>query len=152
MVTGILIPEAEATKSRGREGSGDQWLQTTSPQNHWRRQARIGQARWMTSQVDSRCCVRSGRGSTGGWPRAWRAGTVHDGMWLIAVVWQVIDPVEGQTKCRWCRAPPPSACWLSSLAGGVLADRVSQRLITIGLEVTKLVAFASVGGVDGRAC
>lgn len=34
---------------------------------------------------------------------------------------------------------------VSSLAGGVLADRVSQRLITIGLEATKLVAFASVG-------
>lgn len=68
-----------------------------------------------------------------------------DGMWLIAVVWQVIDLGGGPGKVSLVSGTTAVGMLVSSLAGGVLADRVSQRLITIGLEVTKLVAFASVG-------
>lgn len=68
-----------------------------------------------------------------------------DGIWLIAVVWQVIDLGGGPAQVSLVSGTTAVGMLVSSLAGGVLADRVSQRLITIGLEVTKLVAFASVG-------
>ncbi|GAB06258.1 MFS transporter [Gordonia amarae] len=68
-----------------------------------------------------------------------------DGIWLIAVVWQVIDLGGGPAQVSLVSATTAVGMLVSSLAGGVLADRVSQRLITIGLEATKLVAFASVG-------
>ncbi|MBD0023958.1 MFS transporter [Gordonia pseudamarae] len=68
-----------------------------------------------------------------------------DGIWLIAAVWQVIDLGGGPGEVSLVSGTTAVGMLVSSLAGGVLADRVSQRFITIALELVKLVAFASIG-------
>ena len=81
--------------------------------------------------------------------RALAAGLVlallSDGMWVVALVWQVIalggDP--GQVSLMTGLAA--AGMVVSTLGGGVLADRVPQRAILIGLELTKVLVFASVG-------
>ena len=68
-----------------------------------------------------------------------------DGVWLIAIVWQVIALGGGPGQVSLVSGIAAVGMVVSTLAGGVLADRVSQRLIMIGLETAKLVVFAVVG-------
>ncbi|AZG46410.1 MFS transporter [Gordonia insulae] len=68
-----------------------------------------------------------------------------DGVWTIGVVWQVIDMGGGPGQLSAVTGVAALGMVISTLAGGVLADRVSQRLIMIGLEMVKLLAFAIVG-------
>jgi hypothetical protein len=73
-----------------------------------------------------------------------------DGVWTVGVVWQVIDMGGGPGQLSVVTGVAAVGMVISTLAGGVLADRVSQRLIMIGLELVKLAAFAIVG-VAGMA-
>ena len=68
-----------------------------------------------------------------------------DGVWLIAIVWQVIDLDGGPGKVSTVSAVAAIAMVASTLLGGVLADRVPQRSIIVGLETAKLVIFGAVG-------
>ncbi|MDL9946381.1 MFS transporter [Gordonia sp. ABSL11-1] len=68
-----------------------------------------------------------------------------DGVWTVGVVWQVIEMGGGPGQLSMVTGIAAVGMVISTLAGGVLADRVSQRLIMIGLELVKLAAFAIVG-------
>ncbi|KAF0968174.1 MULTISPECIES: MFS transporter [Gordonia] len=68
-----------------------------------------------------------------------------DGIWTIAVIWQVIALGDGPGQVSLATGIAAVGMLVSTLAGGVLADRISQRHIMIGLEVTKMVAFGAVG-------
>ncbi|MCZ4578466.1 MFS transporter [Gordonia amicalis] len=68
-----------------------------------------------------------------------------DGIWTIAVIWQVIALGGGPGQVSLATGTAAVGMLVSTLAGGVLADRISQRHIMIGLEVTKMVAFGAVG-------
>ncbi|WLP88863.1 MFS transporter [Gordonia sp. NB41Y] len=85
----------------------------------------------------------------GGQYRLLAAGLVFalfsDGVWTIALVWQVIALGGGPAQVSIATGVAAIGMVVSTLAGGVLADRVSQRRIIIGLEVVKTLAFVSVG-------
>ncbi|NMO01692.1 MFS transporter [Gordonia sp. TBRC 11910] len=68
-----------------------------------------------------------------------------DGIWTMAVVWQVIDLGGGAGQVSIVSAVSALGMMVSTLGGGVLADRVSQRLIIIALEVLKVVAVGTAG-------
>ncbi|WP_372493274.1 MFS transporter [Gordonia alkaliphila] len=68
-----------------------------------------------------------------------------DGVWLIALIWQVIALGGGPGAVSLASGIAAVGMVASTLLGGVLADRASQRSIIIGLETVKLLAFASVG-------
>lgn len=68
-----------------------------------------------------------------------------DGVWAIALVWQIIDLGGGPTQVAWASGVSAVGMVVSTLAGGVLADRVSQRSIIVSLEVVKMLVFGVVG-------
>ncbi|GAB92510.1 MFS transporter [Gordonia rhizosphera] len=68
-----------------------------------------------------------------------------DGVWAVGAVWQVIEMGGGPGQLSAVTGVAALGMVAFTLAGGVLADRVSQRLIMIGLELVKLTAFAVVG-------
>ncbi|MGV9826047.1 MFS transporter [Gordonia sp. NPDC003429] len=68
-----------------------------------------------------------------------------DGVWTIALVWQVIALGGGPGQVAWASGVSAVGMVVSTLAGGVLADRVSQRSIIIGLEIVKMLAFGAAG-------
>ena len=70
-----------------------------------------------------------------------------DGVWTVGVVWQVIELGGGPGQLAVVTGVAAVGMVVSTLAGGILADRVSQRRIMIGLELVKLAAF---GIVDDR--
>lgn len=75
-----------------------------------------------------------------------------DGVWTVGVVWQVIELGGGPTQVAVVTGVAAVGMVVSTLAGGVLADRVSQRLIMIGLEIAKLIAFALIGVAAMTGC
>lgn len=68
-----------------------------------------------------------------------------DGIWTVGLVWQVIALGGGPGTVSLATGIAAVGMVVSTLAGGVLADRVSQRFIMIGLEVAKLAAFLTIG-------
>ncbi len=68
-----------------------------------------------------------------------------DGVWTIAVIWQIIALGGGPGQVSMATGVAAVGMLVSTLAGGVLADRISQRHIMIGLEVAKMVAFGAIG-------
>ena len=68
-----------------------------------------------------------------------------DGVWLIALIWQVIGLGGGPGGVSLVSGTAALGMIVSTLFGGVLADRVSQRSIIVGLETVKLIAFGTVG-------
>lgn len=74
-----------------------------------------------------------------------------DGIWTIAVIWQVIALGGGAAQVSVTAAVSAAGMVVSTLGGGVLADRVSQRLIIIALEIVKVIAvgLAGIAGLTG---
>ena len=68
-----------------------------------------------------------------------------DGVWEIALVWQIIELGGGPTQVAWATGVSAVGMVVSTLAGGVLADRISQRSIIVALEVVKMGVFGLVG-------
>lgn len=68
-----------------------------------------------------------------------------DGVWTIAVIWQIIALGGGPGQVSLATGVAAVGMLVSTLAGGVLADSISQRHIMIGLEVAKMVAFGAIG-------
>jgi len=60
---------------------------------------------------------------------------VTDGMWLVSVVWQVIHMGGSATSVSLVSGAASIGLLVSTLAGGVLADRVSQQRILFVLEL-----------------
>lgn len=73
------------------------------------------------------------------------------GMWLVAVVWQVIRLGGGPAQLSYVATASAVGILVAVLLGGVLADRVPQRLILLTLEAAKaaLVALAAWAALSG---
>ncbi|MGV9670738.1 MULTISPECIES: MFS transporter [unclassified Gordonia (in: high G+C Gram-positive bacteria)] len=67
-----------------------------------------------------------------------------DGVWTVTVVWQVIEIGGGPGQVSLASGLAATGMVISTLFGGVLADRVSQRSIIVGLEIVKMIAFGMV--------
>ncbi|WP_127131615.1 MFS transporter [Georgenia sp. SYP-B2076] len=65
------------------------------------------------------------------------------GMWLVAVVWQVIALGGGPVQLSQVATGSAVGAVAAVLLGGVLADRVSQRWILMGVEATKAVCIGA---------
>jgi MFS family permease len=70
-----------------------------------------------------------------------------DGMWLVSVVWQVIDMGGSATSVSMVSGAASVGLLISTLAGGVLADRVSQQRILFVLELLKVVVIGGIGAL-----
>ena len=68
-----------------------------------------------------------------------------DGIWTVGVVWQVIALGGGPVQLSLVTGVAAVGMVASTLFGGVLADRMSQRTILIALELVKLTAIGAVG-------
>jgi MFS family permease len=66
------------------------------------------------------------------------------GMWIVAVVWQVIELGGGPVDLSFVATGNATGLLVAVLFGGVLADRVPQRNILVAVEVTKTVSIATV--------
>ncbi|SFN74970.1 MFS transporter [Mycetocola miduiensis] len=65
------------------------------------------------------------------------------GMWIVAVVWQVIELGGGPAELSFVAAGNAAGMLVAVLFGGVLADRVPQRNILLAVEATKTVSIAT---------
>lgn len=66
------------------------------------------------------------------------------GMWLVALVWQVIELGGGPLQLSITATATSIGMVGATLIGGVVADRVPQRLILVGIESVKLLSMAAV--------
>jgi MFS family permease len=66
------------------------------------------------------------------------------GVWMIALVWQVIALGGGPTELSFVSAAAAAGMLGSTLLGGVLADRVSQRLILVVVASARTAAVGLV--------
>lgn len=69
---------------------------------------------------------------------------IADGMWMIAMVWQVIRMGGSPTSVSVVSGGAAAGLLVSTLAGGVLADRLPQQRILFVLE---LLNGAVIGGL-----
>ncbi|WP_233188969.1 MFS transporter [Subtercola sp. Z020] len=69
------------------------------------------------------------------------------GMWLVAVVWQVIALGGGPTDLSLVAAGSSVGLVAAVLVGGVAADRVPQRAILIATETVKTATVAVIGAL-----
>lgn len=65
------------------------------------------------------------------------------GMWIVAVVWQVIDLGGGPAELSIVATGNAIGMLVAVLFGGVLADRVPQRNILVAVESTKTAFIAA---------
>ncbi len=72
---------------------------------------------------------------------------VADGMWMIAMVWQVIRMGGSPTSVSVVSGGAAAGLLVSTLAGGVLADRLPQQRILFVLEVLNAVVIGGVGAL-----
>lgn len=66
------------------------------------------------------------------------------GVWLIALVWQVIGMGGGPTDLSFVAAATALGMLATTLLGGVLADRIPQRRILLTVAAARTVAIAVV--------
>ena len=64
------------------------------------------------------------------------------GMWLVAVVWQVIELGGGPIELSVVATGSAAGLLAAVLLGGVAADRIPQRRIMVTVEATKTVVIA----------
>jgi MFS family permease len=67
------------------------------------------------------------------------------GMWIVAVVWQVIELGGGPTELGLVSTTYSVGLLVSVLLGGVAADRLSRRALLIVVEVVRGVTALAVG-------
>lgn len=65
------------------------------------------------------------------------------GMWLVAMVWQVIDLDGGPVELSYVATGSAAGMISAVLFGGVAADRIPQRRILIGVECTKVAGIST---------
>ncbi len=64
------------------------------------------------------------------------------GVWMIALVWQVISMGGGPTDLSYVAAAAAIGMLATTLLGGVLADRVPQRGILLAVASSRMVSVA----------
>ncbi|MET4639706.1 MFS transporter [Mycetocola sp. 2940] len=69
------------------------------------------------------------------------------GMWIVAVVWQVIELGGGPADLSLVATGNAAGMLVAVLFGGVLADRVPQRNILVAVEATKTLSIATAAVV-----
>lgn len=69
------------------------------------------------------------------------------GMWIVAVVWQVIELGGGPIDLSVVATASAVGAVAAVLVGGVVADRVPGRRILIVIEITKVVGIAGTAAV-----
>lgn len=72
---------------------------------------------------------------------------IADGMWMIAMVWQVIRMGGSPTSVSVVSGGAAAGLLVSTLAGGVLADRLPQQRILFVLEIVNAITIGSVGAL-----
>jgi MFS family permease len=70
------------------------------------------------------------------------------GIYLLAVVWQVIELDGGPGALSLVSTSTAVGMLLTTLLGGALADRVPQRPILLGVAVTELAATSTAAGLS----
>lgn len=68
-----------------------------------------------------------------------------DGMWTLAVVWQVIAMGGGAVQVSLVSGALSVGLVASALFGGVLADRASHRVLLVSLEGLKFAGVIGIG-------
>jgi MFS family permease len=66
------------------------------------------------------------------------------GVWMIAIVWQVIAMNGGPTELSFVSAAMAAGMLVTTLLGGVLADRIPQRRILLTVAAVRTVAVGLV--------
>ncbi|GAA3758910.1 tetracycline efflux MFS transporter Tet(V) [Plantactinospora mayteni] len=69
------------------------------------------------------------------------------GVWMIAVVWQVIEMDGGPGQLSFVSAAMAAGMLASTLLGGVLADRIPQRRILLAVAGGRTVAVGLVSAL-----
>ncbi|WP_395638375.1 MFS transporter [Pseudolysinimonas sp.] len=69
------------------------------------------------------------------------------GVWVIALVLQVRDLGGGPIQLSYAATGGAIGMLIAVLFGGVLADRVPQKLILIGVEVTKTLLIGAIAAL-----
>jgi MFS family permease len=69
------------------------------------------------------------------------------GMWLVALVWQVIGLGGGPSELSVVASSTSVGMLLSVLVGGVAADRLPRRALLIVVESVRVAGAALVGGL-----
>jgi len=79
-------------------------------------------------------------------------GMLAAGMWLVALVWQVIEIGGGPAQLSLVATGPAVGMVLTGLAGGVLADRVPQRRILLAAFTVRaaIITVVAVLALTGR--
>ncbi|MFK3979713.1 MFS transporter [Micromonospora sp. NPDC050397] len=67
-----------------------------------------------------------------------------NGMWLIAIVWQIIAMGGGPSELSFVAAASAVGMLATALLGGVLADRIPQRRILLAAAALRTVAIAVI--------
>jgi MFS family permease len=67
---------------------------------------------------------------------------LHTGLWVVAVVWQVVALAGGPAELSVVTALSAGGMLASTLLGGALADRLPQRHILLGVALTQALAVA----------
>jgi predicted MFS family arabinose efflux permease len=70
------------------------------------------------------------------------------GLWAVAVVWQVVALDGGPAALSLVTALSAGGMLASTLLGGALADRLPQRHILFGVELTQGLTIAAVAGLS----
>ena len=71
------------------------------------------------------------------------ASLFASGVWLLAIVWQVIALGGGPTALSAVSASASAGLLVSVLIGGVAADRLPRRTVLITVEVVRIVAASA---------
>ena len=67
------------------------------------------------------------------------------GMWIVALVWQVIDIGGGPTELGIVATASSLGLLVSVLLGGVAADRLPRRALLVVVEAVRVVTAVAVG-------
>jgi len=69
------------------------------------------------------------------------------GMWIVAVVWQVIELGGGPVDLSVVATSSATGLVAAVLFGGVAADRIPQRRIMVAVEVAKTLSIATAAAL-----
>lgn len=69
------------------------------------------------------------------------------GIWLVAIVWQVIELGGGPTQLSIVAAAGSAGLLLSVLAGGVAADRLPRRRVLVAVETVRIASAAAAAAL-----
>jgi hypothetical protein len=73
---------------------------------------------------------------------------LSQGMWAVAVVWQVVALGGGPAGLSLVVALSAGAMLASTLLGGALADRIPQRYILLGEALTQAVTLGAIAALS----